>query len=282
MMTATELGKSLLSLGFLLSHHGKLLVHPSRTLWRGSGGVDLAVHVSAPRASRPPLRTVIEEAWQTFFTQHAGRAVKYGQQPECAAAGPTGRLVSSMSGYPCRGWRDNSNEQRIITDVTFCGVVLFRPGRERHFRVLIFSRYVLSRAHCFFCVESSLCLSPPLCGSNARIAFQAALPPTQFFWMNPSKPFLSWVFCTIIRRDVFALAGAILIFELWILIPRIVLWLATPYCHSIHGFWSLESLFSRPAVPQVRCNNGFLCSGHQRRYCIQLWVSVPRLSLIQG
>jgi hypothetical protein len=45
----------------------------------GSGGVDLAVHVSAPRAPRLPLCTVIEETWQTFFTKCAGRAVKYGQ-----------------------------------------------------------------------------------------------------------------------------------------------------------------------------------------------------------
>jgi hypothetical protein len=43
-----------------------------------------------------------------------------------------------MSGYPCRGWRDNSNEQGIITDITSCDVVLFRSRREGHFRVLYF------------------------------------------------------------------------------------------------------------------------------------------------
>jgi hypothetical protein len=32
MMTVAEWGNQFLSLGFLLSHHGKLLVHPSRTL----------------------------------------------------------------------------------------------------------------------------------------------------------------------------------------------------------------------------------------------------------
>jgi hypothetical protein len=47
----------------------------------------------------------------------------------------------------------------------------------------------------------------------------------------------------------------VLFFELWILIPRIVFWLATPYYPKSHG--------------------------HQRRYCIQLWASV-RLFLIQG
>jgi hypothetical protein len=90
MMTAAEWGKQLLPLRhFLLSHHWKLLVHPSRTLRRGSGGMDLAIHVSAPRVPQPPLRTVIEETWWTFFTQRAGRAVIYGQQPERAAAGRT-------------------------------------------------------------------------------------------------------------------------------------------------------------------------------------------------
>jgi hypothetical protein len=156
--------------------------------------VDLAVHVSAPCAPWPLLRMVIEGAWRTFFTQRAGRAVKYGQQTERAAAGPIGCLVLSMSGYPCRGWRDNSNEQGIITDVTSCGVDLFRPRREGHFRVLIFSRYVLSRAHRFFRVGCSLCLSPSLRDSNIRIAFRVDLPPIRNLWVNPSRPFSNWVF----------------------------------------------------------------------------------------
>jgi hypothetical protein len=87
--------------------------------------VDLAVHVSAPHAPQPSLRMVIEEARQTFFTKRAGHAVKYGKQPEHAAAGPTGCLVLSMSGYPCKGWRDNSKEQSVIIDVTSCEVVFF-------------------------------------------------------------------------------------------------------------------------------------------------------------
>jgi hypothetical protein len=80
MMAVAEWGKQLLPLGnFLLSHHGKSLVHPSRTLRRGSSGVDLAIHVLAPRTPRPPLRAVIEETWRTFFTKRMGCAVKYGQ-----------------------------------------------------------------------------------------------------------------------------------------------------------------------------------------------------------
>jgi hypothetical protein len=143
-MTTVEWGKQLLLLCHFYPTTRKLLVHPSRTLRRGSGGVDLAIHVSAPRPLRLPLHTVIEETWRTFLTQRAGRAVKYGQQPERVAAGPTGRLVLSMSGYPCRGWRDNSNEQDIIIDVMSCGVAFCRPRREGHFRVSIFLRYVLS------------------------------------------------------------------------------------------------------------------------------------------
>jgi hypothetical protein len=55
---------------------------------------------------------------------------------------------------------------------------------------------------------------------------------------------------------------AILLFESWILIPR------------IPPFWPVE--------PQVCLNNGFQRSGHQRRYCNQSWASVPRFSIIQG
>jgi hypothetical protein len=51
-----------------LSHLWESLVHPSRTLRKGSGWVDLVVHVSAPCALRPPQRTVIEDTWRTFFT----------------------------------------------------------------------------------------------------------------------------------------------------------------------------------------------------------------------
>jgi hypothetical protein len=52
--------------------------------------VNPATHVSAPRALWPPLRTVIEEAWQTFFTGGARHAVKCSQQPVCADLGPRG------------------------------------------------------------------------------------------------------------------------------------------------------------------------------------------------
>jgi hypothetical protein len=141
-----------------------------------------------------------------------------------------------MSGYPDKGWRDNSNEQGIITDVTSCGVDLFRPRREEHFRVLIFSRYVLSRARRCFRIGCSLGLSPSLRDSNVRIAFQVDLPPIQNLWVNPSRPFSSWVFCMIIRRDVFALTDTILIFESWFFIPRIM----------FHG----------PAVPPCFTNEG--------------------------
>jgi hypothetical protein len=37
---------------------------------------------------------------------------------------------------------------------------------------------------------------------------------------------------------------AALFFELWILIPRIVLWLATPYYHSSMVFYPLNLSFS--------------------------------------
>jgi hypothetical protein len=62
-----------------------------------------------------------------FFHPRAGRVVKLSQQPGRAAAGPIGRLVLSMSGYPCRGWRDSSKEPSVITDVIACGAISFRP-----------------------------------------------------------------------------------------------------------------------------------------------------------
>jgi hypothetical protein len=150
--------------------------------------------MSTPRTLRPPLCMVIEETWWTFFTQRAGHAVKYGQQLERTAVGPTGRLVLSMSGYPCRGWYDNSNGQGIITNIMSCGVAFFRPRKEGRFRVSIFLRYVLSKAHRFFGVRCFLALSPSLSDSNVRIAFRATLPPTQNFWVNPLRPFLGWFF----------------------------------------------------------------------------------------
>jgi hypothetical protein len=51
-----------------LFHFWKSLIHPSRPLQRGSGWTNLAIHVSAPWGPRPPLCTVIEETWRTFFT----------------------------------------------------------------------------------------------------------------------------------------------------------------------------------------------------------------------
>jgi hypothetical protein len=183
--------------------------------------VDLAVHVSAPRAPRPPLRTVIEEAWQTFFTKRAGRAVKYGQQPERTTAGPTGHLVLSMSGYPCRGWRDDSKKQSIIIDITSYGAIFFRPKREGHFRVFMFLRYVLSNPIAFWCrvfFGSFALFARFKCKDrlSSGLAFYSKL-------LNESlEIFSSWVFCMITQRNLFALVDTVSLFELWILIPQII------------------------------------------------------------
>jgi hypothetical protein len=37
--------------------------------------------------------------------------------------------------------------------------------------------------------------------------------------------------------------NAVSIFEWWILIPRIVFWLATPSCYSIHGYQFFDYFF---------------------------------------
>jgi hypothetical protein len=52
-----------------------------------------------------------------FFLPCAGHAVKYGQQPGRAAAGPAARLVLSESGHLSRGWRDYSGKSGVTTDV---------------------------------------------------------------------------------------------------------------------------------------------------------------------
>jgi hypothetical protein len=61
-----------------------------------------------------------------LFHSRAGRAVKFSQQPGRTDTGRTERLVLSMSGYPCKGWRDSSKEPGVITDVITCGVIFFR------------------------------------------------------------------------------------------------------------------------------------------------------------
>jgi hypothetical protein len=155
--------------------------------------VNPAVHMSAPHALRPPLRTVFEEAWQTFSTRCAGRAVKYGQQPVCAAAGPIGLPVLSMSGYPCRGWRDNSKKQCIIIDVTFCEAIFFRPRREGCFRVFIFLRYVLS-GFAASLVPGVLWVFRPLCVIRAQGSPSRGLALYSNLLNESLKVFSSWVF----------------------------------------------------------------------------------------
>jgi hypothetical protein len=65
--------------------------------------VNLAVHVSAPRELRLPLRTGIEEVRQIFLTGRAGRAVKQSQQLACAARGPPGMWSCQCQAIPTKG-----------------------------------------------------------------------------------------------------------------------------------------------------------------------------------
>jgi hypothetical protein len=51
-----------------LFHPWKFTVNLSRSPRSGNGRADLAIHVSAPREPRPPLRTVNKETVQTFLT----------------------------------------------------------------------------------------------------------------------------------------------------------------------------------------------------------------------
>jgi hypothetical protein len=92
------------------------------------------------------------------------------------------------------------------------------------------------KVHRFFGVGCFLGFSPSLCDSNIRIAFRAVLSLTRNFWMNPSRPFSSRVFCMITRRSIFALVDIVLLFELWIFIPRIMFHgPAVPPCFTGEG-----------------------------------------------
>jgi hypothetical protein len=152
-----------------------------------------------------------------------------------------------MLGYPCRGWRDNSKEQSVIIDVTSCEAILFRPKREVHFQVLIFSRYVLSKSNASLVlgvlwVFRSLCAVRRKDRLSSGFAFHSKL-------LNESlESFSSWVFCMITRKNLFALVDTVLTFELWIRIPRIIPYRpVVPSCFTGEGsqFLSLAYL-SKP------------------------------------
>jgi hypothetical protein len=51
-----------------LFHLWKLTANLNRSLRSGNGEADLAIHASAPREPRPPLRMVIKETGRTFLT----------------------------------------------------------------------------------------------------------------------------------------------------------------------------------------------------------------------
>jgi hypothetical protein len=96
--------------------------------------VNLAVHVSAPRALWPPLRTVIEEAWWTFLTGCAGRAVKYSQQPVCAALGPLGVRSCQCQAIPGAGGMTTRRSNASSLMSLPARFIFFRPRKEAFFR----------------------------------------------------------------------------------------------------------------------------------------------------
>jgi hypothetical protein len=172
----------------------KSLIHPGRTLRSKSGGVNLAIHVSAPRELQPPLRTMLEEARQTLFHPSAGHAVKYGQQPGRAAAGPTACLVLSKSGHPSRRWRDNSRESGVSADVVSCKADFFDPKGKvdnglSYFKGMCFCNQnpfgieCSSKFLCFLCAARGHAL--PF--GRFRPSFGASL---EFLKSFPSKAFL--------------------------------------------------------------------------------------------
>jgi hypothetical protein len=112
------MGQTVVLFSLLYPSMVKSPIHLSRLFRRGNGGVDLAIHMSAPRVLRLPLRMRIEEAWRIFLTGCAGHAVKLSQWPAYAAWVPPGVWSCQCQAISATGCRDNSREQRVISDVT--------------------------------------------------------------------------------------------------------------------------------------------------------------------
>jgi hypothetical protein len=156
-----------------------------------------------------------------FFHPLAGHVVKLSQQPRRAAAGPTGHLVLSMSGYPCRGWHDRSKESSVIANVISCGAISFRPRGSAQLRVLIFSRYVLLKSKLLRARFSSKSFAFfVLFGCKYRLSSGPVLRSRLEFESLESSP--SWVFYMFTQKDFLALIDIVLAFESRILIPRII------------------------------------------------------------
>jgi hypothetical protein len=95
------MGQTVVLFSLLYPSMVKSPIHPSRLFRSGNGGVDLALHVLAPRELRLPLRAIIEEMRRIFLTERVGCAVKQSQWSGVHYEGPSERLVLSMSGHPC-------------------------------------------------------------------------------------------------------------------------------------------------------------------------------------
>jgi hypothetical protein len=67
-MTAVVWGELVTPLLLFLFYLWKFMADLRRSLRSGNGGANLAVHASAPREPRPPLRTVIKETERIFLT----------------------------------------------------------------------------------------------------------------------------------------------------------------------------------------------------------------------
>jgi hypothetical protein len=136
--------------------------------------VNLAVHVLAPRQLWRPLCMGIEEAWLIFLTGRLGRAVKWSQQPACAALGPPGiqscqcQVILAMGGMTTRRSDVSSLMSLLAKHVFF------------HLRGEIFSslrpfEVCATEIHCPFHNESFLGPLPSLRDSKCKGCFSKHL-----------------------------------------------------------------------------------------------------------
>jgi hypothetical protein len=196
-----------------LSYFWELSIHPSRPLQRGSGWTDLVVNVSAPREPRPPLRTVIEETMQTFFT-HA-RDVRSN-----SVISRDARMQSPQDVWSCQcqailaedGVTARRSQTSSLTSLHAEQIIF--GSEDKHDFGLSHSRGMYSQKPNFLGVG---CFSKPFalfvlfgrkyCLSSGLVLY---LRP-QF---DPPGNLSSQVFCVTARKDLLALINNVIVFEL--------------------------------------------------------------------
>jgi hypothetical protein len=215
---------------------------------------------------------VIEEARQTFLTGCVGRAVKHSQQPVCAALGPLGVRSCQCQAIPGVGGMTTRRSNVSSLMSLPARFIFFQPRREvffgsSSFRGMYHQGSPFLWRKMFFGILALFARSE--CKGHFSKCFAFYSKPLnrslEVFWAGH----LTWLPAP--RGNLLAMFDAILLFELWILIPRIIpLGPAAPFYLSRCGFRSLELFSIRPTMSSCCSSCGLrslesLFFGLQRR-----------------